>query len=137
MLHSVVPSERKYYFQRSNVLEYRIASESIMERSHREAWYQSPIWSMIESCLDKLNGVEAAIGESANLGSKRRMNEDRHISAITSAPRLKCGYKCDFVFANTTMDIVYRWNSEEAKQFLARRLFKTTMYTERHARRPA
>ncbi|KAG2190961.1 hypothetical protein INT46_006819 [Mucor plumbeus] len=69
-----------------------------MERSHREAWYQSHIWSMIESCFDKLKGVEAAIGESASLGSKRRMNKNRHISAITSAPRLKCGYKCDLVF---------------------------------------
>ncbi|KAI8072018.1 hypothetical protein BDF21DRAFT_439730 [Thamnidium elegans] len=69
-----------------------------MERSHREAWYQSHIWSMIESCFDKLKGVEAANGESASLGSKRRMNKNRHISAITSAPRLKCGYKCDLVF---------------------------------------
>ncbi|KAI8880320.1 hypothetical protein K501DRAFT_275732 [Backusella circina FSU 941] len=25
-----------------------------MKRSNREAWYQSPIWSMIESCFDNL-----------------------------------------------------------------------------------
>ncbi|CAO3672119.1 unnamed protein product, partial [Rhizopus stolonifer] len=53
---------------------------------------------MIESCFDKLKGVEAAIGESVYLGSKRRMNKGRHISAITSIPRLKSGYKCDLVF---------------------------------------
>ncbi|KAI7889393.1 uncharacterized protein EV154DRAFT_467451 [Mucor mucedo] len=69
-----------------------------MDRSHSEAWYQSHIWSIIESCFDKLKGVEAAIGESASFSSKRRMNEKRHKSAITSAPRLKCGYKCDLVF---------------------------------------
>ncbi|KAI7895133.1 uncharacterized protein EV154DRAFT_559555 [Mucor mucedo] len=58
--------------------------------SHREAWYQSHIWSMIESYFDKLKEVEAAIGESASLGSKRRMNKNRYISSITSAPRLEC-----------------------------------------------
>lgn len=42
-----------------------------MGRSHREAWYQSHIWPMIESCIDKLKGVKVAIGESASLGSKR------------------------------------------------------------------
>jgi hypothetical protein len=46
---------------------------------------------MIESCFDKLTGVEATIDESACLGSKHRMNKNRHISAITSAPRLKYG----------------------------------------------
>ncbi|CEP17512.1 hypothetical protein [Parasitella parasitica] len=70
-----------------------------MEISHREAWYQSHIWSIIESCFDKLRGIEAAIGESASLGCERRqMNENRHISAINSATGLKCGYKCDLVF---------------------------------------
>ncbi|KAG1455988.1 hypothetical protein G6F56_006937 [Rhizopus delemar] len=69
-----------------------------MEKSHSEAWYQSHIWSMIESCFDKFKGVEAITGESACLGSKRRVNKIRHISAITSTPRLKCGYKCDLVF---------------------------------------
>ncbi|KAG2236060.1 hypothetical protein INT48_008154 [Thamnidium elegans] len=35
---------------------------------------------------------------TACLGSKRRMNKNRHISAITPIPRFKYGYKCDLVF---------------------------------------
>ncbi|CEI95248.1 hypothetical protein RMCBS344292_09439 [Rhizopus microsporus] len=68
-----------------------------MERSHREAWCQSHIWSMIESCFDKLTRVEATIGESTCSDSKSRMNKNCHISAFTSAPRLKYGCKCDIV----------------------------------------
>lgn len=88
-----------------------------MKGSHREAWYQSHIWSMIESCFDKLKGVEAAIGESASLGSKRRMNKNRHLSAITSAPRLKRGYKCNLVFRqyDNKYSILMEFGGSEAK----------------------
>lgn len=69
-----------------------------MDRPHHEAWYQSHIWSMIESCFDKLKNVEAVVGESACLGTKRRKNDKRHINAISPMPRLKSGYKCDLIF---------------------------------------
>ncbi|CEP10297.1 hypothetical protein [Parasitella parasitica] len=69
-----------------------------MDRHHLEQWYQSHIWSMIEKCFDKVHGVEAVIGESASLGSKRRMNQNRTIAAINSMPRLAYGHKCDLVF---------------------------------------
>ncbi|KAG1468253.1 hypothetical protein G6F56_003944 [Rhizopus delemar] len=69
-----------------------------MDLHHNEAWYQSHIWSMIESCFDKVKGIEAVIGESATLSSKRRMNQNRTPTAINNMPRLAYGHKCDLVF---------------------------------------
>ncbi|KAG0761222.1 hypothetical protein G6F16_001075 [Rhizopus arrhizus] len=77
------------------VREYEFGN---MDRHHNEAWYQSHIWSMIESCFNKVKGIEAVTGESASLSSKRRMNQNRTPTAITNMPRLAYGHKCDLVF---------------------------------------
>ncbi|KAG0975661.1 hypothetical protein G6F29_011371 [Rhizopus arrhizus] len=37
-----------------------------MNRPHNERWYQTHIWSMIESCFDKLEDIEAIGGEQYN-----------------------------------------------------------------------
>ncbi|KAL7310014.1 hypothetical protein PS15m_012255 [Mucor circinelloides] len=69
-----------------------------MDRHHTEAWYQHHIWSMIETCFDKVKGIEDISGESASLGSKRRMNQNRTPTAIKNMSRLAYGHKCDLVF---------------------------------------
>ncbi|KAI9340358.1 hypothetical protein BD770DRAFT_372594 [Pilaira anomala] len=83
------------YVVHSLVREYEFGN---MDRQHTEAWYQSHIWSMIESCFDKVKGIEAVTGESASLGSKRRMNQNRTPTAINNMSRLAYGHKCDLVF---------------------------------------
>lgn len=69
-----------------------------MYRPHREQWYQSHIWSMIEPCFDKLENIEAVGGEFASLGSRKRKNDKRAISSITKTARLKHGHRCDLTF---------------------------------------
>lgn len=69
-----------------------------MDRYHNEQWYQSHIWSMIESCFDKLENIETVCGESASLGSKKRMNEKRSIESTTKATQLRYGHRCDLIF---------------------------------------
>ncbi|KAI8636323.1 hypothetical protein BD408DRAFT_426326 [Parasitella parasitica] len=88
-----------------------------MARCHHEQWYQSHIWSMIESCFDKLENIEAVCGESASLGSKKRMNEGRGIESITKATRLRCGHKCDLIFRqyNIQHSISLEFGASEAK----------------------
>lgn len=79
----------------SLVREYEFGN---MDHHHTEAWYQYHIWSMIETCFDKVKGIEAVTGESASLGSKRRMNQNSTPTAINNMSRLAYGYKCDLVF---------------------------------------
>lgn len=69
-----------------------------MDHQHTEAWYQYHIQSMIESCFNKVKGIEAVTGENASLGSKRRMNQNRTPTAINNMSRLAYGHKCDLVF---------------------------------------
>ncbi|KAI8082440.1 hypothetical protein BDF21DRAFT_493174 [Thamnidium elegans] len=78
----------------SLVREYEFEN---LDRHHNEVWYQSHIWSMTESCFDKVKGIEAVTGESTSLGSKIRMNQNRIPTAINMS-RLAYGYKCDLVF---------------------------------------
>jgi hypothetical protein len=79
----------------SLVREYEFGN---MDRHHNEAWYQSHIWSMMESCFNMVKRIEAVTGESASLSSKRRMNQNRTPTAINNMPRLAYGHKCDLVF---------------------------------------
>lgn len=84
-----------------NLVVYSLVREyenGNMNRFHNEQWYQSHIWSMIESCFDKLENIEAVCGESASLGSKKRMNENRGIESIAKATRSRYGHKCDLIF---------------------------------------
>lgn len=79
----------------SLVREYEFGN---MDRHHTEAWYQHHIWSMIETCLDKLENIEAVSGESACLGSKKRKNDNSSIGSISKTGRSKYGHKCDLIF---------------------------------------
>lgn len=69
-----------------------------LERKHNEAWYQSHIWNMIETYFDRIENLEAVIGESSSFASKRRKNSRRAISSLEAMPRMACGYRCDLVF---------------------------------------
>ncbi|KAG0848461.1 hypothetical protein G6F17_011631 [Rhizopus arrhizus] len=44
------------------------------KRTHSETWYQTHIWQMIETCFDKLDELEAAIGEPISMANQNRMN---------------------------------------------------------------
>lgn len=79
----------------SLVREYENGS---MNRPHNERWYQTHIWSMIESCFDKLEDIEAVGGEFACLGTKKRKNNTRIIGSISKISRSKYGHKCDLIF---------------------------------------
>lgn len=45
-----------------------------LERNHKEAWYQGHIWSMIETFFNRINNLDAVVGGSASMGSKKRKN---------------------------------------------------------------
>lgn len=94
-------SEESFVKDWINVVVFSLVREyenGNMDRYHNEQWYQSHIWSMIESCFDKLENIEAVCGESASLGSKKRMNEKRGIESITKATWLRYGHRCDLIF---------------------------------------
>lgn len=69
-----------------------------MNRSHNERRYQTHIWSMIETCFDKLDDIEAVGSESACIGTKKRKNDKRTIESISKITRSKYGHKCDLIF---------------------------------------
>ncbi len=51
-----------------------------MHRDHNEQWYQSHIWSVIETFFDKLEDIEAVGGEFACLKTKKRKNDKRTLN---------------------------------------------------------
>lgn len=69
-----------------------------LDRKHKEVWYQSHIWSMIETCLDIVEGLEAVIGEPHSFATRKRKNKDRAISSLEAMPRMAYGHRCDLVF---------------------------------------
>ncbi|KAI9478322.1 MAG: hypothetical protein EXX96DRAFT_619247 [Benjaminiella poitrasii] len=75
-----------------------------MDRYHNEQWHQSHIWSMIESCFDKLENIEAFCGESASLGTTR----------------LRYGHMCDLIFRqyNIRHSVPLEFGASEAKAII-------------------
>ncbi|KAI9258465.1 hypothetical protein EDC94DRAFT_661010 [Helicostylum pulchrum] len=86
-------------------------------RSHNERWYQTHIWSMIESCFDKLEDIGAVGGESACLGTKKRKNDTRTIGSISKISQSKYGHKCDLIFRqyNNQHTVPLEFGANEAK----------------------
>ncbi|KAG1170218.1 hypothetical protein G6F70_007725 [Rhizopus microsporus] len=75
-----------------------------MKRTHSETWYQTHIWRMIETCFDKLDELEAAIGEPISMANQNRMNNKRTIDGFNTIARVKLGHKCDSVFRTCRID---------------------------------
>ncbi|GAA5809293.1 hypothetical protein MFLAVUS_002699 [Mucor flavus] len=77
--------------------------------------FSQKIRTALESCFNKVKGIEAVTGENASLGSKRRMNQNRTPTAINNMSRLAYGHKCDLVFreANPRIEEDYDTNFME------------------------
>ncbi|KAI8977701.1 hypothetical protein BDF20DRAFT_914007 [Mycotypha africana] len=69
-----------------------------MKRHHSELWYQTHIWRMIETCFDKFEDLEVAIGEPMSSTNQKRKNQMRTISGIMPMVRKSMGHKCDSIF---------------------------------------
>jgi hypothetical protein len=56
------------------------------------------IWSMIETSFDRIENLEAVIGEPSNFENKNRKNKGRAIISLEAMPRMTYGHRCDLVF---------------------------------------
>lgn len=103
-----------------------------MKRSHSETWYQTYIWRMIiETCFDKLDELEADIGEPIRMTNQNRMNNKRTIDGFDTITRAKLGHKCDSVFRtcriNHSKDQEFRATEVKAKYNVSSEISKTLL----------
>lgn len=55
---------------------------------------------MIETCFDSVNNLDAVVGGSASMASKKKKNKGRAISALEAISRMTYGHRCDLIFRN-------------------------------------
>ncbi|KAI9351864.1 hypothetical protein BD770DRAFT_445613 [Pilaira anomala] len=94
-----------------------------MDRCHNEQWYQSQIWSMIESCFDKLENIEAVCGESASLGIHHYQylepkGNTLYLKADTIDSKYDC--RCGLMFRryNIRHSVPLEFGASEAKSII-------------------
>ncbi|KAI9246778.1 hypothetical protein BY458DRAFT_417305, partial [Sporodiniella umbellata] len=82
-----------------------------MMKPHCESWFQSHIWSMIESAFDVFKDVDAVVGESVSHASRKRKNANRHISSLENMDPVQFGHRLDMIFRQSVA------NQSEAMEF--------------------
>ncbi|KAI8638711.1 hypothetical protein BD408DRAFT_455639, partial [Parasitella parasitica] len=75
-----------------------------MKKPHLESWYQSHIWSMIETGFDALKDIGAVTGESVSHSSRKRKNANRHISSLETMDYMQFGHRLDMIFRQNIAD---------------------------------
>ncbi|KAI7904176.1 uncharacterized protein BX663DRAFT_432103, partial [Cokeromyces recurvatus] len=87
-----------------------------LDCKHKEAWYQSHSWSMIETCFDTVKGLEAVIRKPHSFAIRKRKSKDRAISSLQATPRMTYGHRYDLVFRmyDVGHSVPYEFGASEA-----------------------
>ncbi|KAI8991880.1 hypothetical protein BDF20DRAFT_846936 [Mycotypha africana] len=85
----------------------RLYESGNLKRIQKEAWYNSRVWSLIDTIFDDIETLHVIRGEAANAASIRRKNIDRVIGSKDTITRALTGYKCDLIVREEKADHEY------------------------------
>ncbi|KAI7889881.1 uncharacterized protein EV154DRAFT_268247 [Mucor mucedo] len=85
----------------------RLYESGNLKKIQKETWYNSHVWSLIDTIFDDIDTLHVIRGEAANAASTRRKNMDRVIGSKDKIARAFTGYKCDLIVREEKADHEY------------------------------